>query len=235
MNDGPAGAGRRRGASSVRGGVGAPATLAAVVAVCLLAGPAVAQEPALDTASLGSGPYAEMAMVYERGFLFIRVDVLSLRIRYGDPTAARLRQIGESDLPEPTRRDSAARVAAEATDAFARIRFLRGVTREQFLEATRENLERASEEGFVDPQSASRIAEDLPGWFAFLRDRDILEGDRLLYRIRGDTLRTLFIGGDGGALLDQTDVGPERRRAVLGGYLAPGTDFREGLLDSLLR
>ncbi len=216
-------------------GTGTPATLALLFAACLLARPAVAQEPALDTASLARGSYAEMEMIFERGFLFIRVDVLSLRVRYGDRTAARLREIGESDLPGAVRRDSAARVAAEATDAFARIDFLRGISLQQFLDATRRNLGRAAEEGYVDPHAAGEIAEDLPGWFAFLRDRDIREGDRLLYRIRGDTLRTLFIGVEGDVLLDQTDVGPERRRSVLGGYVAPGTDFREKLLDSVLR
>lgn len=214
---------------------GAPATLALLFAASLLTRPAVAQEPALDTTSLAGGPYAEMEMVFERGFLFIRVDVLTVRVRYGDRTTARLREIWESHLPEAARRDSAARVAAEATDAFARIDFLRGISLRQFLDATRRNLGRAAEEGYVDPHAAGEIAEDLPGWFAFLRDRAIREGDRLLYRIRGDTLRTLFIGVEGDVLLDQTDVGPERRRAVLGGYLAPGTDFREKLLDSVLR
>jgi hypothetical protein len=33
--------------------------------------------------------------------------------------------------------------------------------------------------------------------------------------------------------LDQVDIGPERRLAVLGSYFAPESDFREGLVRSL--
>jgi hypothetical protein len=53
------------------------------------------------------------------------------------------------------------------------------------------------------------------------------------YRIRGDTLRTQFLSLEGKLLMDQTDVGPERRRSVLGSYFVRKSDFREGLIKSL--
>ncbi|HSM08267.1 MAG TPA: hypothetical protein VLA33_04535, partial [Gemmatimonadota bacterium] len=65
-------------------------------------------------------------------------------------------------------------------------------------------------------------------------ERGIRSGDRMLQRVRGDTLRTVYEGADGEVLLDQVDVGPERRLAVLGGYFAPGSDFRQGLVESVL-
>ncbi len=188
----------------------------------------------MDTASLAEGRLAEMRTRYRPGFLFIRVDAVDVRVRFGPETVARFRSaVAEADGAEALR-DSLARAAWRADDAFAELEFLRRVSLEQFLDATRENLDRAADAGILPEPDARRIAADLPGWFDFLRDRGIRDGDRLLYRIRGDTLRTLFLAADGDVLLDQTDVGPERRRAVLGGYYAPGSDFREGLLDGLL-
>ena len=56
----------------------------------------------------------------------------------------------------------------------------------------------------------------------------------MYYRIHNDSLRTVYLDSDGGTLLDQVDVGPERRLSVLGGYFAPGSVFRDKLIDSLL-
>ena len=77
-------------------------------------------------------------------------------------------------------------------------------------------------------------AGNLPRWYAFLEGRGVLEGDRLVYRIRGDTLHSGYRSPSGEWLLRQTDVGPERRRAVLGSYLVEGSSFRERLLDSFV-
>jgi hypothetical protein len=57
----------------------------------------------------------------------------------------------------------------------------------------------------------------------------------MIYGIRGDTLHTVFRVAEGDILLDQVDVGPQRRLAVLGGYFAPKSDFRESLVRSLFR
>jgi hypothetical protein len=79
------------------------------------------------------------------------------------------------------------------------------------------------------------ISEGIPRWFAFLKERRILNGDQIHYRVRGDTLRTVYLSVDGERALDQTDVGAERRLAVLGSYLAPESSFRKGLIKSLFR
>lgn len=55
------------------------------------------------------------------------------------------------------------------------------------------------------------------------------------YFIRGDTLTVHYASPSDSLLMNTTDVGPERRRSVLGGYFAPGSDFRDGLLDDLFR
>ena len=55
----------------------------------------------------------------------------------------------------------------------------------------------------------------------------------MFYRIRGDTLRTIYRTVQGETRLDRTDFGRFRRLSVMGGYFAPKSDFRKGLIASL--
>lgn len=188
---------------------------------------------ALDTASLSHAPWSTMETLLEK--TIFRVNVLTLTLRLGGDEADRLGSLLRGAGRSAALEDSVARVAAGATDAVARIEFHRTVSLGQFADAVGENLQRAAEDGFVSAADARRIGAAIPRWFAFLEERKIRDGDRILYRIRGDTLRTVFLSADGRVWLDQTDVGPERRLAVLGSYLARRSDFRDGLLRSLFR
>lgn len=60
------------------------------------------------------------------------------------------------------------------------------------------------------------------------------DGDTMTYRIRGDTMRIVFRTRKDSVMVDQRAVGRQSRLSVLGGFLSPGSEFREGLLDSLL-
>ena len=131
-------------------------------------------------------------------------------------------------------RDSVARIATDARDAWARIVFERDVSLGQFVDGVEGNMQRAVEAGILTPAVAQSIVDSLPHWFDVLVDRGIKDRDRLLYRITGDTLRTWFVTRSGATLVDQTDVGPERRLSVFGSYFAPKSDFRKGLTRSLL-
>lgn len=194
--------------------------------------PTAAQEPPLDTASLADGPWSRMEMLLER--TIFRVNVLTLTVRLGPEPAGRIEELVRAGGAAEAVEDSVARVAARATDAFARLEFRRTVSLERFVREVRANLGRAVADGYLGEADARRIGAGMPRWFSFLEERKIREGDRILYRVRGDTLRTLFVAADGEVLLDQTDVGPERRLAVLGSYFARGSDFRLPLIRSLL-
>ena len=204
-----------------------------------LAGQSAGQAVPVDTSSLGTGPHAGMHMLLEKTIL--KVDVLSLDIRFGPEATARFASLlGDHDAPARAARDrdaladSVAAVALAARDVFARIEFHRAVGLGRFLDGIRDNLRRATKAGIVTVSEYRDIADGLPGWYAFLADRGIRSGDRMFYRIRGDSLRTVYVAEDGRTLLDQVDVGPHRRLSVLGGYFAPDSDFREGLFESAL-
>lgn len=192
----------------------------------------------VDTSGLGAGPRARLHVLLERTIL--GVDVLTLDVRLGAAETARLAALldreaapGRGADPDALA-DSVAAVALAARDALARMEFHRNVGRERFLDGIRDNLRSAVRAGIITVDQYRSIARGLPTWYAFLTDRGVRAGDRLVQRIRGDSLRTVYVGVDGRKLLDQVDVGPHRRLAVLGGYFAPGSEFRDGLVDSAL-
>ncbi|MGH7546504.1 MAG: hypothetical protein ACREKI_10010, partial [Gemmatimonadota bacterium] len=158
--------------------------------------------PPLDTASLAEGPYARMHMLWEKTLL--KVDVLTLDVRVGPETEERLRAIAAGRADSRARADSLAAAAIDARDAFISIRFERDVSLGQFLDGVRDNLRHARDAGIIDAAAYDTITAGLPRWFGFLAERGIRDGDRILYRIRGDTLRTVYVAREGGVRLDQT-------------------------------
>lgn len=212
-----------------------PILVVAVLALSTLAPVTLrSQTPSIDAAGLGTGPQARLQMLLEK--TLFRVDVLDLEVRLGDRAAADLATLlgSSGDLDPETLRDSVASIALGAREALARLDFRRDVGLDRFLDGIRENLRRATRAGIVTPSTYRTISESLPRWYSFLEGRGIRSGDRMIQRVSGDTLRTVYLAAAGETMLDQVDVGSARRLAVLGGYFAPGSDFREGLVDSAL-
>jgi hypothetical protein len=129
--------------------------------------------------------------------------------------------------------DSVAQIAIKSRDAFVLTDFQRDASQDQFFDGVRDNLKKAVRAGIIEESTYDMISENLPVWYDFLEERGIQDGDQILYRVLGDTLRTQFVSHDGEVLRDQTDVGPERRLSLLGSYYAKGSDFREKLLRSV--
>lgn len=217
------------------GGPGVLALLAFLIP--LAAGPLGAQEadsaPPLDTASLATGPFSAMEMLYER--TIFGVDVLRLTLRFGPETAERLRALARGRERSDVPKDSVAAVAADARDALVRSRFVRDVSYEQWLDGIRRNLSTAWERGYLglDEAGFGALLDELERSYVPLRERGIREGEVVWYRIRGDTVLFRIEARDGRRLVDETTVGESYRRSVLWSYLAPGSDFREGLIGSL--
>lgn len=193
--------------------------------------PLLGQSVPADTVQLAHGPYSEMATLLER--TIFQVDAAFLRVRIDTATAKRLERLAAGRQLDKTLGDSLALAALQTTDAWGVLEFRRGISLSQFLGGARDDMWRAVEAGIITPDEYELISSGLPVWYAFLDERKIFRGDRMYYRIRGDSLQTVYLGVDGVVWLDQTDVGSERRRTLLGSWFAPGSSFRKGLLRSL--
>jgi hypothetical protein len=163
-----------------------------------------------------------------------KVDVLTLELWLGPETVARLAPL----LPlsnSNEAREAAARIAGDSRDAWAELIFQRSIGLNQFLGGIDENMRRARDAGLITSEGYDLVATGLPRAFAPLDQDGIAAGDRILYRVRGDTLRTVYQRETGELVVDQTDIGPERRLSLLGSFFVAGSDFRPGLLESLPR
>jgi len=179
------------------------------------------------------GPFSEMNALLEK--TLFKVDVLTLQVRVSEETAAELARLVRGRQYSNELADSVAALVLRERDAWARIEFQRNVSLSQLVDGIRDNMKEAVEAGLLEEEDFVTIMAAMPVWFGFLEVGGASRGDEILYRIRGDSLRTVYRTLSEEVLLDQVDVGPERRMAVLGSYFAPGSDFRKGLIRSLFR
>lgn len=180
---------------------------------------------------LGNAAYSHMRTKLEK--TIFKVDVLDVDVWLGEADAQRLGGWVKGKSYSDRLADSVSAVAIHSRDALVRIQFLRDISLSQFLDGIDENMRHLPEEGILQRSDYERISAGLSVWFDFLTEGGIQKEDEVFYRIRGDTLRTMYRSADGRILLDQTDVGPASRLSVLGSYFVRGSDFREDLIKSL--
>lgn len=193
---------------------------------------AVAEEDPFNPASLGAEAYGEMSALLE--VTFLQIDVLTLTVRVGTQEAELIGALVEGREYSSELADSIAGTMLETRDAWARQVFHRDVGLGRFLGGIRETAEKAAEAGFITQEYFEEFSANLPIWFGFLEETGAKKGDEIVFRIRGDSLRTVYRTVDGRILLDREAEGVEARRASIPSFFAPGTRFRERLVKSLL-
>ncbi len=194
-----------------------------------------AQRPLFDLGSLATGPFAKMSTLYEKSFIFFSIDVLSLEVRFVSEVEEKGKSLVQNGDEPSEFADSIADTAIHAKDAFVSIHFLRDISLTRFIQEARESTKLVREAGIIDNPSYEHISKNLPILYASLANRGIREGDEMFYRIRGESLRTVYRGVDGTIYIDQEHEERLFPVAVLGGYFVTKSKFRKGLLRSLHR
>ena len=188
--------------------------------------------PSLDSPEWAKGRYSGMHMLLEKTVL--KVDVLTVDVRVGKAVHRRFVEvIGKNKQYSEGLGERLAEVALGADDALVQVRYLRNITFAQWMEGVLENLERAEAAQLITPEVRRRVQTRLPVLFAALKERGYQTGDRLFYRVRGDSVRMVVVGEKGTIHLDKIDAGKEPPHVVMASYFAPKGDFREPLLRSL--
>ena len=162
-----------------------------------------------------------------------QVDVIALDLWLGPVSVAEVRRLGAAAEAGVASPDSLAAIVAGSRDARARMVLQRDVSLDRFLDGVTADMRRAHRAGLLSADGLQHVASGLPIWLGPLRADGLREGDRFHYRIAGDTLRTRVERRDGAVVIDQTDVGPEHRRALLGSFVAPEAAFADQLRDRL--
>jgi hypothetical protein len=205
------------------------------IIMTLVAGLALAagDVPSLQAKTLARGPYSSMHMLLEKTFL--KVDVAKIDVRFDKQTQARFAKLAKGKTYSKALGQELAKAAIGADTAVVQLKFLRDVSLDQWVDGVRQSLEKASRAGLITNELRQRVSVGLPVWFQAIKERGFSEGDRLLYGIGPEALRTVIVSHDGKVLVDRSDTGADKPRMVLATYFAPDTDYREPLLESLLK
>lgn len=187
-----------------------------------------------------AAPLADPAGVTVHAVLrktIFRFDVVALELWLGRATmreaAEALANDASADGRSGAARDELARVVASSRQARAVMVFQRNVSLHRFLAGVMKDMRGAREAGLLSGAGYEEVSAGLPVWLAPLRDDGLGRGDRFRQFVVGDTLRTVVERRGGEVVVDQTDVGTEHRQALLGSFVAPGSGFRDQILDEL--
>ncbi|HSS39475.1 MAG TPA: hypothetical protein VLT58_11960 [Polyangia bacterium] len=189
-------------------------------------------DAALNAPDLAQGPYASMHMRLQKTFL--KINVADVDVRVDRPTQARFAQVAAGQAYSPALESQLAPIAIGAARAVVQMQFLRDVPLNRWVGVVRDNLEQARDAGLISRDVERRVSDALPGWFAAVKDRGYLKGDRVTYSVSHDALHTIVTAANGQVLVDMTQAGGEGPHVVLATYFAPKSDTREPLLRSLL-
>jgi len=195
------------------------------------ASPPAAAVPSLDGADLAQGPYSSMHMMLQKTIL--RINVATVDVRFDKPAQTRFAELARGQAYSDALAQQLAPVAIAAAHAVVQMQFKRDVSLDRWMGVVRDNLEQARRAGLITRELEQRVSDGLPQWFAPVRDRGYLKGDRILYAVSPQALRTVVVSAGGQVLIDRSEADQGTRRVVLASYFAPGSELREPLLRSL--
>ena len=209
------------------------AARAVALALMIAAGPALAAAalPSLDGPNLARGPWSSMHMLLQK----LVFNVADVDERFDSQTQSRFSQLASGKVYSPDLGHQLALAAIDAKHAVVQMQFKRYVPLNRGIGVVKDNLEQARKAGLITRDIEQRVGDSLPQWFGALKDRGYEKGDRLIYAVTPDALRSVVVSTGGQVLVDRTDAGHEGRRVVLGSFFATGSEFREPLLKSLFQ
>ena len=204
-----------------------------IVLLALLAGTRAQAEPppSLEDPELGRGPSASMHMLFTKTLLNIKVANIDVRV--DKRTQARLAELVRGQSYSDQIAPQLAVAAFDAGRAVVQMQFLRDIPFNRWVGVVRDNVGEARKAGLITSQVEQRVNQSLPQWFAPVAERGYKKGDKIIYAVRPDAVRSVVVSPEGQMLVDHTEVDPNGHRVVLGGYFATGSEFREPLLRSL--
>jgi hypothetical protein len=187
--------------------------------------------PSLDSPELGQGPFSSMHMLLQKTVL--KINVANVDVRFDKPTQSKLAGLAGSKPYSYELDAQLAEVAIAAPRAVVQMQFVRDIPLNRWIGVVRDNLELAREARLIGRDIEQKVSDGIPQWFAPLADRGYKKGDRVLYALTPDTLRTVVLAESGQLLLDLTEREAGSRKVVLASYFAPKSDTRESLIRSL--
>jgi hypothetical protein len=213
-------------------------TKASLIAVALGfavgAGVAVADGPlpSLDGPELGQGPYSAMHMRLQKTIL--NVNVADIDVKFDKATQAKMAELARGKSYSEGLAHQLSLLTLDAKSAVFQMKFLRDIPLKRWIDVVKDSLDQAKAAGLITASMQDAVMKGLPEWFGALKDRGYEKGDRLMYAITPDGVRSVVASAGGKVFVDRFDKGHDGRRVVISSYFAPKSEFREPLVRSLV-
>lgn len=179
------------------------------------------------------GPFSKMQMLLEK--TIFNVDVLTVEVQLDRKTQSSLENLIGRQPYNDSLAEKAAQILISSQNMKIHLTFLRDINFNRFINEIKTSIQCAAESGAISKKEQDDSFQNLPKWFAPLQNAGIKNGDSLSYEISEDKLHIIFRHQDGMVVIDQTDTGASPRRILLSSYFAKCSDFRDGLIRSLIR
>ena len=144
----------------------------------------------------------------------LKINVATVDVRVDRPTQARFAELARGQPYSYPLDAQLASAAIAAPRAVVQMQFVRDVPLNRWIGVVRDNLELAREAGLIARDIEQKVSNGIPQWFAPLADRGYQKGDRLIYAVTPDTLRTVVVSAGGQVLLDLSEREAGARRVV---------------------
>jgi hypothetical protein len=172
-----------------------------------------------------------MRMCLERTLL--NVNVISVRVRFGVGAQRQIRALASGREYSDRLAARIARAAVHADEAQAVLHFQREVELEQFLTSLHKGAREATEVGWINSTTATRLRGYLSDWFGPLRGRNFQKDERLVFGGVGSRLTMRLLDRSGKLLIHRRVEFRNATTAMLAFFYVPGSDLREPLIRSL--
>lgn len=199
--------------------------------LCLLVSGGLLLWHGAASAELATGPYSSMRMCLERTLLSI--NVMSVRVRFGAGAQRKLRELASGREYSGRLAAQIARAAVLADEAQAVLRFEREVELQEFLSSLRKGVREATEVGWINSTTATKLSGRFSDWFGPLRERNFQQGDRLVFWVDASRLTMALWDRNGKRLIHRSAEIPNATTAMLAFFYVPKSDLREPLIRSL--
>ena len=208
--------------------------IAVALGMAVAAGVAVADGPlpSLDGPELGQGPYSAMRMRLQKTIL--NVNVADIDVKFDKPTQAKMAELARGKPYSEGLAHQLSLLTLDAKNAVFQMKFLRDIPLNRWIGVVKDSLDQAKAAGLITASMQDTVMKGLPEWFGALKDRGYEKGDRLIYAITPDGVRSVVASTGGKVFVDRFDKGHDGRRVVISSYFAPKSEFREPLLRSLV-
>ncbi len=179
---------------------------------------------------LGQSPNAVHSFLFE--VTFMNIDVAIVEYQLDAETAALVSTaIGEGD-PNDSCMDRVGEILLAAETIAFSMDMQRDTSSGRLLKGMLLNLERAWKSGLISESEHVLVSERLKVILGTQKERGVLEGDKLMYRVRSDGVRVGLLGVDGELLVDSLEAGTAWARGIKGVFVGPNSKLRDKLVEA---